>query len=85
VKGFVRVAVEEGLDGSIVPVCPFGDSQVGHRCTAGIEDSSDSFCWASSSCYQQWHQSYNEQIPGLILLQSFGCLPKSLTSFDQLA
>ena len=28
-KGFVRVAVEEGLDGGIVPVFHFGNSQVG--------------------------------------------------------
>ena len=27
-KGFVRVAVEEGLDGGIVPVYHFGNSQV---------------------------------------------------------
>lgn len=28
-KGFVRVAVEEGVDGGIVPVYHFGNSQVG--------------------------------------------------------
>jgi 2-acylglycerol O-acyltransferase 2 len=28
-KGFVRVAVEEGLDGGIVPVYHFGNTQVG--------------------------------------------------------
>jgi hypothetical protein len=29
-KGFVRVAVEEGLDGGIVPVYHFGNTQVRH-------------------------------------------------------
>jgi hypothetical protein len=36
-KGFVRVAVEEGLDGGIVPVYHFGNTQVRHcNATAGI-------------------------------------------------
>lgn len=29
-KGFVKIAVEEGLDGGIIPVYHFGNTQVSH-------------------------------------------------------
>lgn len=29
-KGFVKIAVEEGLDGGIIPVYHFGNTQVKH-------------------------------------------------------
>jgi hypothetical protein len=35
VAGFVRVAVEEGLDGGIVPVYHSGNTEVGHQYAVG--------------------------------------------------
>jgi hypothetical protein len=56
-KGFVKIAVETGLDGGIIPVYHFGNTQVGpwgHECATFHSNCSSSSSSISSRQERNW-------------------------------